>query len=59
MTQKTCMDCQYHVRVKDATGLVWNICSHPDHRGGMLSFPRCDDFVDEEDEVEIFREVSE
>lgn len=49
MTQKTCMDCHYVVRAMGPMGLVWNICSHPDHRGGMLPFPRCDDFVEKEE----------
>lgn len=44
----TCLDCHYRVSSKDANGIVWNTCGHPDHRGCGLPYPRCDDFVERE-----------
>ena len=44
----TCMDCHYRQSSRDANGIVWNVCTHPDHSGAGLPYPGCDDFVERE-----------
>ena len=44
----TCLDCHYRVSSRDANGLVWNICSHPEHGGRSLPYLACGDFVERE-----------
>lgn len=57
MTQKTCLDCHYVVKSRDAFGITWHSCSHPDHRDGRLPYPRCEDFTEKDEETEIFQVV--
>ena len=42
------MDCHYRQSSRDANGIVWNVCTHPDHSGAGLPYPGCDDFVERE-----------